>query len=192
MIRLALLSFLILALPRNAPSQDRADARRLSYDVGLEFLWPTIEDRSISTVSAHALVGMRLGAGLSTHIGLSAAHGGGYIDNSDIGIIGRRESQAVGIGPMFAVRFAPVRVWRFGAGLDIAGSLLYFSSGFPHGGDHLNYMGRAGAFLDFYYNPNTLVRAAFRSMGFTSGRSAGRHNPGYSAQGICISISRDL
>lgn len=167
------------------------DAPRQSRAVSVEYLAPTEDNRRIWTVTADAGISRLLAprAGLELGLNLTASLARGHIVQLDESLNPYRlESAAAGIGPTVVLRVQPLRVGRVRAGAELSAGVLFYSVGFPAGGERYNGMLRLGPSLAYAVNDRTAITLAARWMHVSNGRGLVPNNPSYEAQGVTLGL----
>ena len=114
-----------------------AQTFKLKLEPSIEYLIPTDSDRNIETLSANLLLGLELfpRSPLSIYAGVTMTYAWGNIRQWENDVKIQHENKAVGIGPVFLLRFEPFIYYGFSISGDASGGLIFYSTDFPFGGD---------------------------------------------------------
>lgn len=169
-----------------------ADAKlRTQTKLGSEFLFPTHENRQIETITFNF---MHVWERWPEHpftfgTGLSVTGAKGRITQHDDNwqeIVS--DTQAVGLGPVFRVKYEPIVYRGFSPGIGLWGGLILYSDHFPPGGDVYNFMWRSGISLNYRSgNGRSFFSLSWKWMHVSNGQGITDRNPSYEAEGLGFS-----
>lgn len=181
--------------PSEAAAQDhdvprpRPPALRYLYEG--EYYYPRQRERQIHTLFVNALVGVELveSIHLSVHGGPTTTFASGYILQwnarfEDV----RYDTTVAGIGGILMLRCDPLRVGRFGLGVDAGGGIILYSAQFPPGGDWYNLFWKIGLTASVTLTDRMALYAGVRGMHVSNGQGIGQHNPAYEGYGLAVGV----
>ena len=136
--------------------------------------------RKIDLYNLHAYKEYKKIHALSLHYGLTVSRAVGYQSEHGTPL----DSEAVGAGPSFMVRFT--RAWspKWSVSLDGAGSLLVYNHAHPAEGRAFGFLWRIGPRISYSYSARDSISAAYLFHHASNGFSS--HNPGYNGVGFSI------
>lgn len=131
--------------------------------------------------------------GLSAFGGVTLTYASGYILQwndrfEDV----RYDTEAAGVGPIFLLRWAPIRVAGFALAAEMVGGIVLYSDDFPAGGDIYNFTWRFGGSLSYRVNDRLTFSAGVRWMHVSNGQGLGPQNPSYEGVGFPIRVTLGL
>lgn len=120
---------------------------------------------------------------VSLHYGLTVERAVGATTEQGI----RRDSQAVGLGPSYMIRWEKDWSSKWSGSIDGTGSILAYNHAHPAGGRAFGFLWRIGPRLTYHCNESDSVSLAYlfhhSSNGFNS------HNPGYNGVGFSLGFA---
>ena len=172
------------------------DGKRLL--TGVEYLYPTEEDRQLRTTSVDLLYAVKTvdKARLSVSAGVTATRASGDITQWTGSLsegtltATTHESSASGLGPSALARFDLVKRKRVRLSADLSGGLLLYDQDFPAGGERYNFMWRVGPSLTYKLNSSYGIGVGYRWMHVSNGKGITAENPSYDAAGFQVQLSR--
>jgi hypothetical protein len=110
------------------------------FELEWDHLTPTGKDRDFDTVSLHILKRISETTHRSVYRGITITRPRGDIvwENQN------KNSSAVGVGPVYMLRYGENRPDKLSAALDISGGFILYDRIFPAGGRNYNFMWRIG------------------------------------------------
>ncbi len=168
---------------------------RLKLEAGSSYLAPTQAHRQIHTACLDLLAGAEFFpcTPLTVLGGLTVNYAWGSIiqwdDNfQDV----THANHAVGIGPMFLLRFEPFVYKGFSVSPEVSGACVIHTSEFPHGGDIYNLLWRLGGSVNYRVNQRWAVSLNARWTHVSNGQGLGPHNPSYEGAGVGLTVAYRL
>ncbi|MDX1429275.1 MAG: hypothetical protein R3282_03260, partial [Rhodothermales bacterium] len=181
---LAVFQFLLVS-PVEAQSRDSQSRRAW---LGAAYFSPTDTDsRDIETVNASLffrLLRVRV-IDLTVYWSVTGTFATGHIVQSEGDVADgtfrefRLENTAVGLGPGLLTDLRIVPLGPFSLRLDGSASFILYSRDFPAGGDHYNFMWRAGPAVRYTLTDGRFVGVSFQWMHVSNGQGLGSQNPSY-------------
>jgi len=74
--------------------------------------------------------------------------------------------------------------------LDVCGAFILYDEEFPAGGEHYNFMWRAGPTLSYSFGHAYGIGVSYRWMHVSNGQGLTPNNPSYEAKGIGIQLRK--
>lgn len=138
-------------------------------------------DRFIDTVSVHILENVSKTKNKSIYRGITVTRPTGYLidDNQRT-----RDSSAVGVGPVYMIRYEKALSRKLSEALDVSGGVIVYDEAFPAGGRYFNFMWRIGPRLIYKINENSSLTLGYTLMHVSNGFQS--HNPGYNGEGVTL------
>ena len=157
------------------PAKDRAVEIQLEY---LDGRW--FARRDIDLYNLHIYRQYKKIKDVSLHYGLSVTRPLGKTTDDDIA----RDSEAVGLGPSYMMRWEKNLSKKWSASIDGAGSILAYNHAHPANGRAFGFLWRIGPRVTYHFTAEDSISAAYiihhASNGFKT------HNPGYNGVGISL------
>jgi hypothetical protein len=101
----------------------------------------------------------------------------------------RYDTAAFGAGPMFMVRWEPIRARVASVSLDAVGGVVLYDARFPAGGDIYDFTFRFGGAVAVTMTPRTAIGAGVRWMHLSNGQGLGPQNPSYEGVGFHLGVT---
>lgn len=164
---------------------------RTRTEVGAEYLYPIHDNRQIETLSFNV---MHVWERWRDHpftfgTGLTFTGVRGEITQHDDNwqrIVS--DTAAIGLGPIFRVKFEPFVYRGFSPGAGVSGGLILYSDHFPPGGDIYNFMWRADVSLNYRGDDNrSFFSISWKTMHVSNGQGISDKNPSYEGDGLELS-----
>lgn len=167
-----------------------ASTFKMKLEPSIEFLIPTDSDRNIQTLSGNLLFGLEFfeQSPLSIYGGITITHAWGNIRQWENNIKVQHENKAIGVGPVFLLRFEPYVYYGLSVSGDASGGIIVYSTEFPYGGDIYNFMWRIGLSLHYRFNESYAMSVNYKWMHVSNGQGLGPFNPSYEGKGFGISL----
>jgi lipid A 3-O-deacylase len=184
-----LLLFSINTVYGHETAEEDSDSEQIStqndFGFELEYYTPVRSKRQIDTTALNIYFSKKQTRieKLSLIKGITLTYGEGYIDRYNK----VRNCEAVGIGPVFKLKYEPYRWEKLSLAFDGSGALIFYNENFPVGGDFYNFMWRIGPTLTYKFNENTSFSLSYKLMHVSNGQNA--RNPAYDAEGISLSVN---
>lgn len=162
---------------------------KLKLEPGLEYLTPVYGHRSIQTISANVFLGGEYfkKTPLTIYCGLTVTYAWGtIIQYNDNFIDETYKNQALGLGPVFLIRFEPIAYKGFSLAPEFSGGFILYSNKFPYGGEIYNFMWRVGGSICYRINTEYSVTVNSRWMHVSNGKGLVPQNPSYEGWGLGI------
>ena len=180
-----------LAAPLPALSQ-ASNSTDYKLNLGLEYMYPTKDNRVIETVSIHAVYGWEWleKTPLTIGVGITGTYAWGHIVQLDDNLNDTRfDNSAWGVGPVFTIKYEPFVYHGFSVSPDFSGGIILYSENFPSGGDVYNFMWRIGGSVNYHLpNGNTGASISCKWMHVSNGQGLVPHNPSYEGLGVELSV----
>jgi len=163
------------------------------FELGVEYLWPTNQERRIQTTALNILwrYGYYNDLLVSVYSGLTFNYAWGNSIQKDLdGREIEHSESALGIGPLLHFRWAPVSLDNLTFSMDANGGIIFHNKEFPAGGDLYNFIWRIGPSIQFQLQNKEALIFGLRIMHVSNGQGATRDNPAYNAAGICLHVVR--
>lgn len=165
-------------------SAGSAAAEASPYEVQVDSMHHAyFKNRSIDTISIHVMEPFKERGTVSFYRGITFTRPYGHI--TDHGV--KRDSSALGAGPVFMVRMKRSVSGKWYGALDAGGGFIVYDKAFPAGGRAYNFMWRIGPRLVYQAGKNTSVSAGYLFMHVSNGFES--RNPGYNGAGFSLGIS---
>ena len=164
-------------------------------DVAAAYYVPTDENRAVNSVFVNAAIGVDLlpSIGFSAFGGVTLTYATGHIVQwNDYFEDVRYETEAAGVGPIFLLRWAPLRIAGVALAAEMVGGVVLYSNDFPAGGDIYNFTWRFGGSLSYQVDDELMISAGVRWMHVSNGQGLGPQNPSYEGVGFPISVTLAL
>lgn len=141
------------------------------------------KERDIDLYNLHLYRQYRKVHHVSLHYGLTVERAVGATTEQGI----RRDSQAVGLGPSYMVRWEKDWSSKWSGSIDGTGSVLAYNHAHPAGGRAFGFLWRIGPRFTYHCNGADSISLAYlfhhSSNGFNS------HNPGYNGVGFSLGVA---
>lgn len=170
------ISLLLLFIPGEAYCNEVNS----KYQVNLDYLTPIDGKHDLDTISVHILTKISETKARSIYRGLTITrpHGDTTLNKQTY------NNSAVGVGPIYMVRYEKQQSAKFSTALDISGGFIVYDKVFPAGGRYYNFMWRIGPQFIYKANENSSINIGYMLMHVSNG--FGSHNPGYDAHGVSL------
>ena len=155
--------------------KDRAVEVQLEY---LEGRW--FARRDIDLYNLHVYRQYKKVKDVSLHYGLSVTRPLGKTTDDDIA----RDSEAVGLGPSYMMRWEKNLSKKWSASIDGAGSILAYNHAHPANGRAFGFLWRIGPRVTYHFTASDSISAAYLVHHASNGFKT--HNPGYNGGGLSL------
>lgn len=174
--------FLLLYPSVKSYSQPAAPQPELEWD----YLIPVQSDRNLDTISLHILKKISKTQNKSIYHGITITHPSGDITWENQ----RKNSSALGIGPIYMLRYEKAHSNKLSATLDISGGIILYDKRFPAGGEYYNFMWRISPKLMYRISKNASLNIGYTLMHVSNGLK--ENNPSYDARGVSIAYAENF
>ena len=162
------------------------------YELGVEYYWPTSQDRQIHTIVFNILKRSNYldDLHITTYAGLTVNYAWGHILQKDpFGQNIEYSNSAFGIGPLLHARWSPVTLDDLAFSIDASGGIMLHNREFPAGGDLYNFIWRIGPSISYQVSDKQTFIFGFRMMHVSNAQGLTRGNPAYDATGVSLTVS---
>lgn len=186
---------LITSFATNLAAQDNSQESKEIY-YGIEYLGSVEADRNIDTYNVDMYYPIKAfnQLNLSVYAGatITSANGDitqleGELDEGTFREV-NYENSATGIGPGLLIDWKYPISQRLFLHVEGIGNLLFYNEKFPAGGNHFNFMWRAGPSVQYDFG-STAVGLGYHWLHVSNGRGKGPKNPTYDAEGAFLRFS---
>lgn len=171
------INFLLICMPEKSYCY-AADS---NFELDWDYLTHThFKDRYIDTVSLHILENITKTNNRSIFRGITITRPYGYIyDNQH-----NKDSNAVGIGPIYMIRNEKNVSGKLYEALDMSGGFVVYDKAFPAEGRAFNFMWRIGPRFIYKMSETSSVNIGYMLMHVSDGCRS--QNPSYNAHGFSL------
>ncbi|WP_295098951.1 acyloxyacyl hydrolase [Selenomonas sp.] len=169
------------AVAAEAESKEQQADKDRAVEVQLEYLegrW--FARRDIDLYNLHVYRQYKKVKDVSLHYGLSVTRPLGKTTDDDIA----RDSEAVGLGPSYMMRWEKNLSKKWSASIDGAGSILAYNHAHPANGRAFGFLWRIGPRVTYHFTASDSVSAAYLVHHASNGFKT--HNPGYNGGGLSL------
>ncbi|WP_255448701.1 acyloxyacyl hydrolase [Selenomonas ruminis] len=169
------------AMAAEAESKEQQPDKERAVEVQLEYLegrW--FARRDIDLYNLHVYRQYKKVKDVSFHYGLSVTRPLGKTTDDDIA----RDSEAVGLGPSYMMRWEKNLSKKWSASIDGAGSILAYNHAHPANGRAFGFLWRIGPRVTYHFTASDSVSAAYLVHHASNGFKT--HNPGYNGGGLSL------
>ncbi len=167
-----------------ATATDPASLSKVKSETEMEYLSPMWDNRQLDTVSLNLFFHYRDDPArhLSYFRGATITRAWGYVNEAEKELA----DDAVGIGPVWMVRYQPWQWGKAALAVDMSGGIIFYNQNFPTDGDFYNFMWRLGPEFSYAINDNYRLSIGCKIMHVSNGQHG--HNPSYNGDGFSIGI----
>lgn len=151
------------------------------WDFQAEYLKHNKSDKHVDNYNLHVYTHLWNNDYISLYGGGIATIADGYMDKDE-----RNNSDAVGLGPSIMGRLEFNPFGNFYAGLEVAGSMRFFSKAHPAGGRCYDFLWQVGPRLSYKFGNYTAVGLSAYYAHASNGMNS--HNPGYEMKGLALDV----
>ena len=185
----ALLVFLInsTAFARDK-DEDNSDIKK-NFEIQLEYFNGKIfNNRNVNNYNVHVFQQFKQRRALSIYRGITFTRATGYSKphNHEEWL----DSEGVGIGPAFMLRWKKHLSGRLYATGDFTGSLMFYNKAHPAEGRAYGFLWRLGPRLLWQYSKKDAVSLGYSISHFSNGLRS--HNPGYNGLGFTLNFQHQF
>jgi hypothetical protein len=173
------ISFWLICLPGEAYCHAAESKLELEWD----YLASHAKDRNLDTVSLHIVEKFSETQNRSAYRGITITRPRGDITWENK----QQNSSAVGIGPVYMLRYEENCSGKLSVALDISGGFIVYNKRFPAGGEYYNFMWRIGPQFIYKISESSSVNIGYMLMHVSNGLRG--NNPGDDAHGVSLGFS---
>ena len=172
--------FLMLSGVASAENKPLDDANEIQFEYlsGEPSHW-----RNVNNYNIHYFEKVTDNGVMSYWRGLTFTRAVGYIKSKKYDDI-RHDSNGVGLGAAFMVRWNKRLSGKLHGSLDLTGSLMLYNRAHPYDGRAYGFLWRLGPRLTWQFCDTDSVSLGYSFSHFSNGLR--RHNPGYNTMGLSI------
>ena len=180
----------MLLINSSAYARDKTDTKeankyaelRRNIEVQLEYFNGKIfNNRNVNNYNFHVFQQVDERRALSIYRGLTFTRATGYSRPSGKGWL---DSEGVGIGPAFMLRWKKQLSGKLYVAGDFTGSLMFYNKAHPAEGRAYGFLWRLGPRLLWQYNKDDSFSIGYSISHFSNGLKS--HNPGYNGLGFTL------
>ncbi len=157
---------------------EHANEIQLEYLSGKPFKW-----RNVNNYNVHYFEKVTDNGVMSYWRGLTFTRAVGYTNPKKDGGV-HHESNGVGLGAAFMVRFDKRLSGKLHGSLDFTGSLMLYNRAHPYDGRGYGFLWRLGPRLTWHFRDTDSISLGYAISHFSNGLR--RHNPGYNTMGLSL------
>ncbi len=162
-------------------TSEETAVQRQNTEVQIEYMDARFfKKRNINQYNVHVYRQYKQAGPVSLHYGLTLSRATGYSTEDDI----YRDSEAVGFGPSYMLRWKRHVSGKLDAAFDASGSALIYNHAHPGHGRAYGFLWRIGPRLIYNYRANDSLSLAYLFQHSSNGM--GTHNPGYNGVGFSL------
>lgn len=176
------ITFLLISLSGDPYCYGAESRTELEWD----YMTPHGKDRNLDTLSLHVIKKFSETPNRSIYRGITITRPSGNINWENQ----NRNSSAVGVGPLYMLRYEKHQSGKLSAALDMSGGLIVYDKKFPTGGQYYNFIWRIGPRLIYKFNENTSLNVGYMLMHVSNGLRT--HNPGYDSHGFSLGLTKSF
>ena len=159
------------------------DVKR-NFEIQLEYLNTNTEkNRDVKNYNVHVFQQFKQYKTLSLYRGLTVTRATGYSRPRGRGWL---DSEGVGAGPAFMMRWTQPVSGKFSVAGDFTGSLMFYNKAHPADGRAYGFLWRAGPRLVWQSTDRDSISLGYSVCHFSNGLRT--HNPGYNGMGFTLNF----
>ncbi len=159
-------------------------------EIQLEYLeGKTFSQRHVNNYNAHFFEKVTDNGVMSYWRGLTFTRALGYTNPRKDGGV-HHDSQGVGLGPAFMVRWDKKVSGKLHGSLDFSGSFMLYNKAHPYDGRAYGFLWRLGPRLTWQFREDDSISLGYYFSHFSNGLH--RHNPGYNTLGFSIGYTHSF
>lgn len=151
------------------------------WDFQAEYLKHNKSDKHVDNYNLHVYKHFWNNDYLSFYFGGTATIADGYIDKEE-----KKDSDAFGIGPSIMGRLEFNPFGNFYTGLEVSGTMRFFTKAHPAGGRAYDFLWRVGPRFSYKLGNYTAFGLSLLYAHASNGMSS--HNPGYEMKGVSLDL----
>ncbi|SFS72118.1 hypothetical protein SAMN02910357_01475 [Succinivibrio dextrinosolvens] len=152
------------------------------WDFQAEYLKHKKSNKHVDNYNLHVYKHFWNNDYLSFYYGGTATIANGYMNNKGI----KDNSDAFGIGPSILGRLEFNPFGNFYTGLELGGTMRFFTKSHPAGGRAYDFLWRVGPRFSYKLNNDSAIGLSFLYAHASNGMSS--HNPGYEMLGVNLDL----
>jgi len=159
-------------------------------EIQLEYLeGKTFSQRHVNNYNAHFFEKVTDNGVMSYWRGLTFTRALGYTNPRKDGGV-HHDSQGVGLGAAFMVRWDKKVSGKLHGSLDFSGSFMLYNKAHPYDGRAYGFLWRLGPRLTWQFREDDSISLGYYFSHFSNGLR--RHNPGYNTLGLSIGYTHSF
>ena len=153
-------------------------------EIQLEYLeGKTFSQRHVNNYNVHFFEKVTDNGVMSYWRGLTFTRAVGYTNPKKDGGV-HHDSQGVGLGPAFMLRWDKKVSGKLHGSLDFSGSFMLYNKAHPYDGRAYGFLWRLGPRLTWQFRKEDSISLGYSFSHFSNGLR--RHNPGYNTLGFSV------
>ena len=157
---------------------DDANEIQFEYLSGSAF-----SQRNVNNYNVHFFEKVTDSGAMSYWRGLTFTRTLGYTNPKKDGGV-HHDSQGVGLGPAFMLRWDKKLSGKLHGSLDFSGSLMFYNKAHPYDGRAYGFLWRLGPRLTWQFREEDSISLGYSISHFSNGLR--KHNPGYNTLGFSV------
>lgn len=171
----------------NASKADSNSNIKKNFEIQLEqFNGKIFNNRNVSNYNVHVFQQFKQRRALSIYRGFTFTRATGYTKPHEDFL----DSDGVGIGPAFMLRWKKQMSGKLYATADFTGSLMFYNKAHPAQGRAYGFLWRVGPRLLWQYGVKDSVSLGYSISHFSNGLHT--HNPGYNGLGFTLNFQHQF
>ena len=159
-------------------------------EIQLEYLsGNSFNQRHVNNYNVHFFEKVTDNGVISYWRGLTFTRAVGYTNPKKDGGV-HHDSQGVGLGPAFMLRWDKKVSGKFHAGADVTGSFMLYNKAHPYDGRAYGFLWRLGPRLTWHATDEDAFSLGYSISHFSNGLR--RHNPGYNTLGFSVGYTHSF
>lgn len=178
------LSVLIIGLMTCGVASAEEKTFEDANEIQLEYLsGNSFNQRHVNNYNVHYFEKVTDNGVISYWRGLTFTRAVGYTNPKNDGGV-HHDSEGVGLGPAFMLRWDKKVSGKFHAGADFTGSLMFYNKAHPYDGRAYGFLWRLGPRLTWQFREQDSISVGYSISHFSNGLRS--HNPGYNTLGFSV------
>ena len=192
--KIFVLSFLIFSTSGVASAEEINTPEEKIFDganeIQLEYLsGKSFNQRNVNNYNVHFFEKVTDNGVMSYWRGLTFTRAVGYTNPKKDGGV-HHDSQGVGLGVAFMLRWDKKVSGKFHAGADFSGSFMLYNKAHPYDGRAYGFLWRLGPRLTWQFREQDSFSVGYSISHFSNGLR--RHNPGYNTLGFNVGYTHSF
>ncbi|MBR7025560.1 MAG: acyloxyacyl hydrolase [Selenomonadaceae bacterium] len=159
-------------------------------EIQLEYLEArTFSQRNVNNYNAHFFEKVTDNGVMSYWRGLTFTRAIGYTNPRKDGGV-HHDSQGVGLGPAFMLRFDKKISGKLHGSIDFSGSFILYNKAHPYDGRAYGFLWRLGPRLTWQFRAEDSISLGYLFSHVSNGLR--RHNPGYNTLGFSVGYTHNF
>ena len=163
---------------------DDANEIQLEYLLGNSF-----NQRHVNNYNVHYFEKVTDNGVISYWRGLTFTRAIGYTNPKKDGGV-HHDSEGVGLGPAFMLRWDKKVSGKFHAGADFTGSFMFYNKAHPYDGRAYGFLWRIGPRISWQFTDKDSFSVNYSISHFSNAMRS--HNPGYNTLGFSVGYTRSF